>query len=469
MAPPGCLPAGSTFEALLLSGPWRTVNVHAYLDLVGPVGKVRPPVMQVTLQRLSPVLVEFDVQVAAERVKSELDKAYNEVARSVKVPGFRPGKAPRNVLSHYYGARIHSDVAQKLVDETFPKAVTEHRVQPVTRPAIEPQKLVADSPFSYKARVEILPLIEAVEYEGLSAARPKHVVTDEDIEKELEGLRKSHSTLETPAAPRPAQNGDMATIDFTVEADGEKIEDATATDVVIELGAGQLLPEIDASVTGRSVGESVDVEVTLPMSHPHVRLRGRKVLFHVTVKELKERILPGVDDEFAKDLGDFESLAALREDIKIRIEKRNKEDSDSQLAERLVLELVKKNPVPVPPSLVEQQMRITEQEILQRARSYGQRASGVGEELKGQIQADSEVKVRAGLLMAEIAKKEAIQIGNDEIEEGLKELAEQTGKNIAKLRAEYRDLKKREMLVGMLLENKVLDIIEAKAKIEDEQ
>jgi trigger factor len=122
----------------------------------------------------------------------------------------------------------------------------------------------------------------------------------------------------------------------------------------------------------------------------------------------------------------------------------------------------------VPPSLVEQQMRITEQEILSKARSFGQQTSNVGEELREQIQTDSEVKVRAGLLMAEIAKKEAIQIGNDEIEEGLKELAEQSGKNVAKLRVEYRDQKKREMLIGMLLENKVLDIIEAKAKIEEE-
>jgi trigger factor len=425
--------------------------------------------MTVTLQRLSPVLVEFDVQVAADRVKSELDKAYSQVARSARVPGFRPGKAPRKVLSHYYGARIHSDVVQKLVDETFPNAVTEHQVQPVTRPAIETQKLVEDSVFSYKARVEVLPKIESVEYEGLAAARPKTAVADEDIDKEIEELRKSHATLEAPKTPRPAQHGDMATVDFLVEVDGEKIEDVTATDLVIELGAGQLLPEIDAGVTGKSLGESGKVEVNMPAQHPHAKLKGKKAIFEVIVKDIKEKVLPTVDDEFAKDVGDFDSLEALKNDIKGRLEKRNKEASDNQLAERLVMELVKKNPVPVPPSLVEQQMRITEQEILQRARSYGQQAQAVGDELKGQIQADSEVKVRAGLLMAEIAKKEAIQIGNDEIEEGLKELAEQTGKNVAKLRVEYRDQKKREMLIGMLLENKVLDIIEAKAKIEDEQ
>jgi len=438
------------------------------LDLAQALGKVRSPVMQVNVQRLSPVLVEFDVEVGADRVKTELDKAYTQVARSAKVPGFRPGKAPRRVLNHYYGARIQADVAQKLVDETFPKAISDNELQPVTRPAIEPQKLVEDGPFSYKARVEVLPKIESVEYEGLESSRPKVEVKDEELEKELADLRKGHSTLEAPKEARAAKEGDVATVDFKVSVAGESVPDVDATDLPIELGAGQLLPEIDTGVQGKNIGDVITLEVAMPAQHPHAKLRGKTATFTVTVKEIKERVLPNLDDEFAKDLGEFESLDALKADVRTRLEKKSKEASDNQLAERLVIALVQKNPVPVPPSLVEQQMRITEQEILARARSFGQQATGVGDELRAQIQGDSEVKVRAGLLMAEIAKKEAIQIGNDEIEEGLKELAEQTGKNVAKLRVEYRDQKKREMLIGMLLENKVLDIIEAKAKISDE-
>src|SRR5690606_32476057 len=151
-----------------------------------------------------------------------------------------------------------------------------------------------------------------------------------------------------------------------------------------------------------------------------------------------------------------------------QLEAREKERTDNVLAERLVEALVEANPVPVPPSLVNQQMRASEAEIVYRARLQGQNVSGVGEALRESLRKDSEQKVRAGLIMAEIAKKEGLQIGNAEIEEGLKELAEQTGKNVAKLRAEYADPKKREMLVGMILENKVLDIIESKAKIAEE-
>jgi trigger factor len=423
--------------------------------------------MQVNVSRLSPVLVEFDVEVGVGRVTTELEKAYSQVARTAKVSGFRPGKAPRKVLSHLYGARIAADVAQKLVDETFPQAVTDQKMQPVTSPAVETQGVEENKPFSYKARVEVLPEISAVNYEGLGAKRPKVEITDEAIDKELDGVRRAHSTLEPPKEARPAASGDTVTMDFTVSVDDEVIEDAGATDLPMELGGGTLLPQIEEAVLGKSAGETASAEVPMPAQHPHPKLRGKTAKFAITVKDIKERVLPAADDEFAKDVGEFETLGALKDDIKKKLEAQAKEASDNQLAEQLVLELVKANPVPVPPSLVERQMRLTEQEILNRARSQGQRVTGLAEELRGKLVEDSEIKVRAGLLMAEIAKKEGIQIGNEELENGMKELAEQTGQPLAKVKAQYKDQKKREMLIGMILENKVLDIIEAKAKIEE--
>lgn len=423
--------------------------------------------MQVNVSRLSPVLVEFDVEVGVARVTTELEKAYSQVARTARVRGFRPGKAPRKVLSHLYGARIAADVAQKLVDETFPQAVTDQKLQPVTSPSVESQGVEENKPFSYKARVEVLPEITGVTYEGLGAKRPKIDISTEEIDKELEAVRRAHSTLEPPKAPRAAAKGDNVTIDFAVTVDGDTVGDAGASDFQVEVGGGTLLKEIDEAVLGKNVGDVATADVPMPAGHPHPKLRGKTAQFTITLKDLKERVLPVADDEFAKDVGEFETLAALKEDIKKKLETQAKEQSDNQLAEALVLELVKANPVPVPPSLVERQMRLTEQEILTRARSQGQKVTGLGDELRGKLVEDSEIKVRAGLLMAEIAKKEGIQIGNEEIENGLKELAEQTGQNLAKLRAQYKDQRKREMLIGMILENKVLDIIEAKAKIEE--
>jgi trigger factor len=423
--------------------------------------------MQVNVQRLSPVLVEFDVEIAVDRVKSEVEKAYTSVAKTARVSGFRPGRAPRKVLAHLYGPRIAADVAQRLVDETYPQAISEQKLQPVTDPAIEPRRLEEGKAFGYKARVEVLPVIEGVKYDGLEAKRTKVEVSPEQVTERLDQLRRSHSTLEPLKTPRPSQKGDVVTIDFTLSVDGSVIDDAGATDFQAELGGGQLIPEIETALLDKNIGDQAEAKVEMPAQHPHPKLAGKSAIFSLTLKDLKERVLPEADDEFAKDVGDFETLEALKKDISGTLEKASKEESDNKLAEQLVIELVKANPVPVPPSLVQRQMQVTEQEILQRARSQGQKATGVGEELRGQIQQDSEVKVRAGLLMAEIAKAEGIQIGDPELEEGLKELAEQTGKNVAKLRVEYRDQKKREMLIGMILENKVLDIIEAKAKISE--
>ncbi len=219
---------------------------------------------------------------------------------------------------------------------------------------------------------------------------------------------------------------------------------------------------------GKKPGDVAEAKDEMPAQHPHPKLKGKTATFKLTLKDMKERVLPDLDDEFAKDLGEFATLEDLKKDITARIEKQLKESSDNAVAEQLVVELVRANPIPLPPSLVERQMQLTQQEIMSQARRQGQSPAGLGDELRQKVQADSEVKVRAGLLMAEIAKKEQIKIGEAEIEEGLVELAEQSGKNVAKLRAEYRDQKKREMLIGMILENKVLDIIEAKAKIVDD-
>ncbi len=423
--------------------------------------------MQVEVEKLSPVLLQLAVQVEAERVRDELDKAYRQVGKTAKIRGFRPGKAPRNVLAHMYGPRVERDVAQRLIDETYDKAIKEQDVQTVSQPSIEPDPIKRNAPFSYKARVEIVPVIEKVEFEGLTAKRPSTEVTDEALAEELAGLQRANSTLEPPAKKRKAKKGDVVTIDFVVEVDGEQVEGAGTTGFDTELGGGQLLGDIESALIGLKPGEQADAEVQMPDQHPSPALRGKKATFKLTLQELKERVLPELDDDFAKDLGDYDNLEALKTSLKETIAKRLTEEAEAAVAEELVKQLVEKNPIDVPPALVRQQLQASERELLQQARAAGQQARSLPAEMRAELQRDSEMKVRAGLLMAQIAKSEGFKIGDKELEEGMKELAEQTGKNIAKVKAEYRDPKKREMLIGMILENKVLDIIQSKAKIED--
>jgi trigger factor len=228
-----------------------------------------------------------------------------------------------------------------------------------------------------------------------------------------------------------------------------------------------VLPEIEKALLGQRPPFQTEVEVNMPANAAHPELKGKKAVFALVLRDLKTRVLPQIDDEFAKDLGDFDDLAGLKKSIGEDMQKRLEEQAENAVAQILVAELVKANPIEVPPTLVQQQMRVTEQEIVRQSRAQG-RGQQLSPEMRRSIAQDSEIKVRAGLLMAEIAKSQGIQVGPAEIEEGLKGLAEQSGKNLAKLKAEYAAREKREMLVGMILENKVLDIIEAAAQIEQE-
>jgi trigger factor len=423
--------------------------------------------MQISANQLSSVLLELNVQVDADRVRAELEKAYQQLARGAAVRGFRRGKAPRTVLRHMFGARIAADVAQRLVDETYAQAVEEQKVQTVSRPAIESQAVNENEPFSYRARVEILPKIESVNYTGFKVKRPSCVVSDEKLDEQLSIVQRANSTLEPADESHVAAAGDVATVDFTVSVDGRPVKDASAENLDLELGQSAVLPEIEAALLGQRPPFQADVEVLVPASSSHPELKGKKAVFSLVLRDLKTRVLPLVDDEFAKDLGEFDDLAALKKSIAEDLAKRLEEQADNVVAQVLVAELVKANPIEVPPTLVQQQFRVTEQEVIRQSQAQG-RGQQLSAEMRRSIEQDSEIKVRAGLLMAEIAKSKGIQVGQADLEEGLKGLATQTGKNLAKLKAEYSSQQKREMLVGMILENKVLDIIEEAAQIEQE-
>jgi trigger factor len=419
--------------------------------------------MQVTVEKLSPVLIELLVQLPADRVKTEIEKAYSTLARSAQVKGFRPGKVPRAVLAHLFSGRVYQDVAQRLVDETLDRAISEQQVQPLSQPAIAPTELKPEEGFSYKARFEVRPEIESVKWEGFEVKRPATQATDALIDAEIQRLRREHATLQAPAEERAAKAGDVATMTFRLDVGGKPQGSADPQEIETEIGSGEVMTEIDDALVGMKPNDEKDVTITFSERHTNADLRGKEGVFHVVLKEIRERVYPEVDDEFAKDCGE-ENLEALRAALKTRIEKELKQKASDTVAEQLVLELCKANTIPVPPSLVEQQAQLTERELLQAARRQGQRFEATAE-IKARVRADAEMKVRAGLLMAEIAREKQIQVTDADIEKGYTELAEQTGKNVAKVKAEYRDAKKREMLVGMILEDKILDLIETAANV----
>ncbi|MGH7295622.1 MAG: trigger factor, partial [Polyangiaceae bacterium] len=354
------------------------------------------------------------------------------------------------------------------VQSTLPRALDDQKVTPVSQPQVEAGKFEPATAFSYKARFEVQPEIAEVVYEGFELARPPAVADEKLVDEQIEHLRKQHSRLEAPEPARPAQSGDVVTIDFTLEVGGVELKEASADGVQLELGSGQILPDIDAALGGKSIDATFDVKTKLPDNNSREDLRGKDATFHVKVRDIKQRVLPAVDDELAKDVGNFQTLVELRADVHTRLTKMLKDQADTSVAEQIVEQLNDKNKVEVPPTLVEQQCRMMEMEILQNARRRGQRTSQEDfQQIHGQVHADSEKKVRAGLLMAAIAKKIGLTITDADIQKGIEELAAETGKNVAKVRAEYAEQQRRQILIGMILEDKVLDVIEAKATIRE--
>lgn len=423
--------------------------------------------MQVTVQKLSPVLVELAVELPKERVGHEIDSVFKEVAKTARLRGFRPGKAPREVIQHVYGGQIERDVAQRLVDGTLNKALSDNGIAPIATVSIAPGKLEPKAAFSYKARFEITPDIAEVKYEGFPVKKPSTKVTDEMINDALEAVRRDHSVLKSPEPARAAKAGDVAVLDLSTDVEGAAVPEFAATDLETEIGSSTLMKAIEEALVGLSVGEKKDVDTTFPDNHPIARVRGKAGVFHITLKDLKERVLPALDDELAKDAGDFADLAALRADVEKKIQQKLDQRAEDAIAEQIVVELCKANPIDVPPSLVAKQAEVTQQEMAQSARRNGQRFQ-LTAELQNAIRVDAEMKVRAGLVMAAIAKAQQITVTDTDIEKAYEELAVQTGKNVARVKADYRDAQKREMLVGMVLEDKILDVIEAKCAVTEE-
>jgi trigger factor len=424
--------------------------------------------MQVSVNKISSVLFELAVEVPVDTVKTEVERAYTTVSKRAHIKGFRPGKAPRNVIKQMFSQQVASDVVNNLVQTTLPKAIAEQNITPLNQPTVEVGQFAFDQVFGYKARFEVQPELTDVKFEGFEIERPFAEVDEADVVKELEALRVRHSSLKAPEPARAAKASDVATIDFTLTVDGKEIKDGGGQGVQLELGAGQALPEIDAVLLGASVGSNVTCTSKFGDAHPREDFRGKQGTFNIKFVELKEKVLPTLDDEFAKDVGSFQTLIELRADLHSKLEKNAKDQSDTALAEQIVLKLNESNPCEVPNSLVDAQARMMEQDFVMNLRRMGQRLTKENaEQLSSQLRADAEKKVRAGLVMATIAKTNEFRVTDEDFEKGLAELSTETGKNVAKLRVEYREKQKRDMLVGMILEDKILDFLEGKSKISD--
>ena len=416
--------------------------------------------MQSQISEISPVLVEVSVEVPWDRVEKALEGSYNQLGRTAKVKGFRPGKVPRTVLKQLYGPRVQQEVVQNLVEAGLGHAVEQHKLAVVAVPPLEntPGIKLGES-LAFKAKVEIRPKIESVDTTGLELTRSASSIPESEIDEAIERLRQSNAELGVPDPMRPSTETDILVCDYAIAIDGTPRPELTASARAIDLG-GALLPELKSALLGKLPGDKVKADVTFPAEQGG-EFAGKPGTFDIEVKELKEKILPNLDDEFAKDLN-HASLDELKQKTRARLEESAKQRVEGELREQLIDKLIEKNPIELPPSLVQQQQQAMIQEFVRMVRQGMQLPNDMLENTK----AESERRVRAALLFCAVARTRELKIDAADLDKRFEEIANRTGKHIAKVRAEMQG-EQREMLESQILEEKLLEYLLGQATITD--
>lgn len=421
--------------------------------------------MQSQIQSISPVLFEVKVEVPWEQLAGDLEARFDKVARSARIRGFRPGKAPRKLVRQIYGSRVRDESVAGWIERSLLAAVQEHQLQLVSRPQVQPADILEGEPLQIVAQLEVRPRIERVDTDSLSVDVPPIAVAAAAIDAEIERLRQVHADVSIPEPMRPARLGDQLIVSYQTFIDGQLDERASAKESTLTLGQDGLLPELEQALLGATPSEQpIAVEVDFAVDHANERLRGKKVRFEVTVQRLNEILLPQVDDEFAKDCGDFEDLAALRADAEQRLHQRAEHERRRTVQERLFDALLVANDVAVPPSLLEQQRQQLVMDHYLMMRWLGQPPAPLTDELIASLEQRAERQVRLGLLLNALALQEKIEISAAELEARITSLASESGKHPAKLRVEYQG-EKLEALRWQLLEEKLVELLRSRATL----
>jgi trigger factor len=425
--------------------------------------------MNVKVEDISSIRKKLSFEVAAERVDAEIEKAYRKIAKSAKIKGFRAGKIPRPVLEQYYAPQMEEQVLGRLINESYFKALSEHGIPAVSDPEIvESSSLEKGKPFSYEAQVEVKPAVEARDYQGLSLKKEKFVPESDVVEKRLEEMRANRAQMEV-SAREAASEGDFVTIDFEGFVDGEPFEGGKAEGYVLELGSGSFIPGFEEQLVGVKRGEEKEVSVTFPEEYGNKELAGKPAVFRVTLHEIKEKVLPTLDDEFAKGFG-LESLDELRSHIEEDYLQKEKNRVDGDLRERLVNALVERNPVEVPDAMVESQLDYMLKNVRNRFQSQGMSLEmlGMTDESFRQMYRQTAVRqVQGSLVLEAVGRQESIEVEESEIGSKLEQIAEMANAPVESVRKFYERDEARSGLIAQMSEEKVVQFLLDQSIVEE--
>jgi trigger factor len=391
-------------------------------------------------------------------VTQEWERAYGRVQKRATLPGFRRGRVPRSLVKLHFADDVRREVAEHLVPDVYRRAVSEARIDPVDEPDLQDLKLEEGAPLSFTAVVEVKPSIPLGEYRGVEVQHAPAPVTDADVDETLERMRDQHAQFRS--VERPAGPGDLVVVDYTLAPKDH--EPSTATGYHFLIGSGSVLPEIDAAAVGMHAGEEREIQLRFAEDHRMERLRGKPGTARLKLSEVKEKVLPALDDEFARTLGEFDTLEALRTEVRRQLEARRAAESRQALDDKVVDALLARHAFGVPEAMVMRQVAHQVEHTRERLRRQGVDPDGIQWDygkLLGELRPGAERAVRRALLLEAIARQEALAAADADVDAEIERLARASQRPAPAVRRMMEKSGDLEALRHGLRERKTLDLL----------
>lgn len=421
--------------------------------------------MSVQVENLEKNMAKLTIEVAAEKVEDAIQAAYMKEKGKISVPGFRKGKVPRKMIEKMYGAVVfYEDAANTLIQENYAQAVEESGVDVVSRPTIEVVQIEAGKPFIFTAEVAVKPEVTLGKYMGVTVTKIDTTVTDEEVDAALDKERNNNARTIT-VTDRPVAQGDTAVIDFEGFVDGVAFEGGKGENHSLEIGSHSFIDTFEDQLVGKNAGEEVEVNVTFPEQYQAADLAGKPATFKVKINEIKTKELPELDDEFAKDVSEFDTLAEYKESLKKDLEKKKEDDAKRTKEDEAIQKIIDKSKMDIPEAMIDTQCETMIEEFAQRIAQSGltmdqylQFSGLTVDGLKEQVRPEALSRIQGSLVLEQIAKEENIEVSDADVDAEIEKMAKNYGMEADKLK-EYMGEGEKESMKRELAITKAVDLI----------
>lgn len=429
--------------------------------------------MSVQVEKLEKNMAKLTIEVSAEDFEAALEKAYQKNKGKIALPGFRKGKAPRKMIEKMYGVGVfYEDAANGIIPEAYAKAADECGEDIVSQPDINVTQIEKGKPFIFTAEVALKPAVTLGEYKGVEVEKTEVAVSEEEVDKEVDRERESNAR-ELDIDDRAVENGDKIKLNFEGFVDGVPFEGGKGEDYPLTIGSGSFIPGFEEQLVGANIGEKVEVNVTFPEDYHAEDLKGKPAVFKCTVNEIKVKELPAADDEFAKDVSEFDTLAEYRDDIRAKLLDRKTQDAKREKENKVVAKAVENATMEIPDAMIDEQVRRMADDFTRRIESQGisveqymQFTGMTADKMLEQMRPEALKRIQNSLVLEAIAKAEDIQISDERLDEEIGKMAEQYKMETEKLKELMGDYEKEQMKNDLAIQAAVELITDAAKEVE---